>query len=307
MHQLAGIGMTLMHGKLVTIFGRFNQIIDVGEGQFRVNALGEQVQPQRDDVDIAGPLTIAEQRAFNTVSPRHQPLLGGGNGGSPVIMGMQRQDHAVTAGEMTVHPFDLVSVDIRGGHFHRGRQVHDAAIIRGWLPDIHHRFSDLQRVFQLGSGETLWRILQLQVGAGQPADPVSDHFRAINGDLLHPCTVFTENHPALQGRGGIVDMQDGVFRPFKRIKSGIHQMFPRLGQDLNADIIRDMPALNQLTAEIEIGVRGRRETNLDFLETHFHQQLEHRHLAGAVHRFDKRLVAIAQVNTAPDRGCGDGA
>ena len=32
MHQLAGIGMAFMHGKLVAEFGRLDQIVDVREG-----------------------------------------------------------------------------------------------------------------------------------------------------------------------------------------------------------------------------------------------------------------------------------
>ena len=153
MHQLAGIGMTLMHGKLVTIFGRFNQIIDVGKGQLRVNALCKQVQPQRDNVDIAGTLTIAEQRAFHPVSARHQAKFGGGDGASPVIMRMQRQDHRVTPAEIAVHPFNLVGIDVRRRHLDRCRQIDDGGVGGGWLPHIHHRLADIQRVIQLGAGK----------------------------------------------------------------------------------------------------------------------------------------------------------
>ena len=108
-----------MYWKLVTIFSRFNQIIDVRESQFRVNALGKQVQPQRDDVDIAGALAIAEQRAFDPVGPGHHRHLGGGDATAAVVMGVNRQDHRVAVGEPTGHPFDLVGVDIRGRHLNR--------------------------------------------------------------------------------------------------------------------------------------------------------------------------------------------
>ena len=40
---------------------------------------------------------------------------------------------------------------------------------------------------------------------------------------------------------------------------------------------------------------------LDFLEAHVKQQLEHTLLAVMTHRIDQRLVAIAQIDRAPDR------
>ena len=53
--------------------------------------------------------------------------------------------------------------------------------------------------------------------------------------------------------------------------------------------------------EVEIGLRRRRKTDLDFLEAHVEQQVEHPRLALVAHRVDQRLVAVAQVDRAPDR------
>ena len=85
--QLAGIGVTLRDGKLVTIFRRLDKLVDVREARRQVNALREHVQPQRDDIDIACPLAIAEQRAFHPVRARHQAELGRGHGTAAVIIG----------------------------------------------------------------------------------------------------------------------------------------------------------------------------------------------------------------------------
>jgi hypothetical protein len=43
------------------------------------------------------------------------------------------------------------------------------------------------------------------------------------------------------------------------------------------------------------------KADLDFLEAHVEQQLEHARLAVVAHRVDQRLVAVAQVDRAPDR------
>ena len=78
-------------------------------------------------------------------------------------------------------------------------------------------------------------------------------------------------------------------------------------QHLDGHVLGNQVALDELADEIEIGLRGGREPDLDFLESELHQLLEHAVLARRVHRFDEGLVAIAQVDTAPDRGLGDDA
>src|SRR4029077_5035349 len=45
--------------------------------------------------------------------------------------------------------------------------------------------------------------------------------------------------------------------------------------------------------------------NLDLLEAHLDQGLEETPLSMDVHRVDERLVAVAQVDAAPDRSLGD--
>ena len=50
-----------------------------------VDALTEQVQRQRDEVDVAGPLAVSEQTALDPLGARHHPELRRGDGGSPVV------------------------------------------------------------------------------------------------------------------------------------------------------------------------------------------------------------------------------
>ena len=117
--QFADIGMARMDRQLVAIFIGLGQVIDVREIQMRIDTLGEQVETQGDDVDIAGALAIAEQRAFDPVGPGHHRHLGGGDATAAIVMGVNRQDHCVAVGEPAGHPFDLVGVDIRGRHLNR--------------------------------------------------------------------------------------------------------------------------------------------------------------------------------------------
>ena len=65
--------------------------------------------------------------------------------------------------------------------------------------------------------------------------------------------------------------------------------------------------LDDFAHEIEIGLRRGGKSDLDFLEADFHQHVEHAALAGRIHRFDQRLVAVAQIHAAPRRRRGDDA
>ena len=56
--------------------------------------------------------------------------------------------------------------------------------------------------------------------------------------------------------------------------------------------------------EVEVGLGGRREADLDLLEAHLDELDEHRVLAVEVHRVDEGLVAVAQVDAAPARRLG---
>jgi hypothetical protein len=76
---------------------------------------------------------------------------------------------------------------------------------------------------------------------------------------------------------------------------------------LNGDIVRHQATLDDFADEIEIGLRGGGKSHLDFLEADFHQHVEHAALAGAIHRFDQRLVAVTQVDTAPEGRRGNEA
>ena len=79
------------HGKPVAVLGNAPQGVDVGDVELGVDAVGEQVHRQVDDVDIAGPLTVAEQRALDAVGSGHHAELGGGDGTATVVVRVQRQ------------------------------------------------------------------------------------------------------------------------------------------------------------------------------------------------------------------------
>ena len=74
-HQIADVGVPRMHRQLVAVLDRAPHLVDVGEIQPRMHALGIQVQGQIDDVEVAGAFAIAEQTAFDAVAAGHQGEL----------------------------------------------------------------------------------------------------------------------------------------------------------------------------------------------------------------------------------------
>ena len=66
-----------------------------------------------------------------------------------------------------------------------------------------------------------------------------------------------------------------------------------------------MVAIHQIADEIKVGLRRTGESHLDFFEADLAGRANHAHLALEVHGLKKRLVAVAQIGTHPNRGMGD--
>src|SRR5690606_18884634 len=78
------------------------------------------------------------------------------------------------------------------------------------------------------------------------------------------------------------------------------QVLARLRQNNDGHVVRDALVIHQLANEVEVGLRGRREADFDFLEADLHELVEEAQLALHAHGLDQRLVAVAQVGRHPD-------
>jgi hypothetical protein len=204
-----------------------------------------------------------------------------------------------------VHPLDRVGVDVRGGHLDGGGQVDDHRALGGRLEDVQHRVADPHRELQLGAGVRLGAVLVEDLGARDRLLVLLAQPGALHGDVDDAVLVLTEHHLALEHRRGVVQVHDRLLGPGDGLVGALDQVLAGLRQHLDHHVVGDAVLVDQLADEVEVGLRGGREADLDLLVAHLHEQLEHRQLAGGAHRLDQGLVAVTQVDRAPARGRGD--
>jgi len=134
---------------------------------------------------------------------------------------------------------------------------------------------------------------------------VTDVGNRRNGKLDDFIRFHAEHDFAERGRSGVVDMDDGPARALEGIQCALDDVLTRLGKHLDGDIGRNVPAFDEIPHKVELGLRGSRKADLDFLETDLAQNTEQAHLAFHVHRLEQRLVSITQISAHPDRRTGD--
>src|SRR5262245_54198232 len=102
-------------------------------------------------------------------------------------------------------------------------------------------------------------------------------------------------------------MDDRSFCANERFDGTFDQILTRLHEHLEPNIIWSALFFDEAPVEGVFGIGGRRKANFDFLEPALHESLEHLEFLADVHRHRERLVAVTQVNAAPDRGFSEGA
>ena len=108
---------------LVAVLNRLANLGHVGQVKLRVDALGEPVEAQRDQVDVAGTLAVAQQAAFHAVGAGQHGQLGGGHAHAFVVVRVEGEHHGVTVVEVGGDVLHFVGEHVRRGHFHGGGQV----------------------------------------------------------------------------------------------------------------------------------------------------------------------------------------
>ncbi len=188
-------------------------VVDVGEVQPGVHALGVQVHGQGDHIHVAGALAVAEQGGLHALGPGQQAQLGGGHALAPVVVGVQGDDGAVPAGQPGDKVLNFVGEVVGHTVLHGGGQVEDHLALRRGTDGLQHRLADFDGVVHLGAHEGLRGVLVPQIhprvdgGLAQ----LPDEPGGVHGDLFYALHVGVEDHLPLEGGGGVVEVEDHVF------------------------------------------------------------------------------------------------
>ncbi len=300
-HEVAGVRVTLGDLQLVAVLDGLADFRNVGVVDLRVDALGQQVQAEGDEVDVAGTLAVAQQAAFHTVGAGQHGQLGGGDAHAFVVVRVQRKHHGVTRHEVVGHVLHLIGEHVRRGHFHRGRQIDDHRVFRRRLDDVDHRVAHLGGVFRFGAGEGLRRVLVVQVDALGLGFQLLAQLGRVGGELLDARLVLAEHDLALQHGHGVVEMHDRALGAAQRLIRLADQVLTRLGEHDDGDVVRNELTFDQHADEVVIGFGSRREADLDLLESQRHEQVPEAQLALGIHRVDEGLVAVTKIDGAPTR------
>jgi len=143
--------VTRVDGQAVAVLDDASDRVDLRQVDPRVDALRVEVQRQRDQIDVAGALAVAEQRALDAIGSCRHRQLGGGDRGAAIVVRVDAQHERVAPRGVAVEPLDPVGVDIRHRHLDRRGEVQDHFSLGRGLPDVHDRGADVDREVELGT------------------------------------------------------------------------------------------------------------------------------------------------------------
>ena len=114
--------------------------------------------------------------------------------------------------------------------------------------------------------------------------------------------VEPEDDPALQGRGRVVEVHDGAPGAADRFEGALDQFGRAPGSAPGSSRRRgsSSSSISSRTKSKSVSEAAGNPTSIS-LKPSFTSSVEHPALALGTHRLDQRLVAVAQVDAAPDR------
>ena len=305
--QLAGVGLAVAHRHLGTPLEHLFNFVDTGEVQLWVYPLREHVHSQGDHVYVAGTLSVAEEGSFYPVGSGQQSHLRGGDAAAPVVMGMEGDNGAVPPRQGADEVFQHISELVGHTVFHGGGQVENHLVFRRSVEVVQHRLTDFHRVVHLGAHKRFRRVFKAQIHTrfNHGLRHLIDEVGGIGGNFCYALAVHVKHHFSLEGGGGVVKVKNHVFCSLNGFEGLFNQMFPGLNQHLDGHIVRDVPPLDQFPANLILRLAGGGKPNFNFFYADVHQCVEIFQFLSQIHGVYQRLIAVTQIDGAPDGSLGD--
>src|SRR5277367_2406730 len=111
-NEFSRVWLARRHLHAGTKFKDVADTIDIAKIKAGMNALSVHVQRDSHDIDIAGALAVSKKRSFDPLGASQKPELCRRDPGTPIIVSVQRNHRAITSGQMSAHPFDLIRMYI---------------------------------------------------------------------------------------------------------------------------------------------------------------------------------------------------
>ena len=303
--QLAGVRLTIAHGHTGEMLIELHNLGHVGEVQFGVYPVGEEVHGHGDDVHVAGPLAVAEEGPLDPVAAGQQGQFARRHGGAAVVVGVDGHDDVFAVVQVLAHVLDLLGVHMGHGHLHGRGQVDDDLAVRAGLPHVDDFIADAQGKLHFRAGEALRGILKAEVRLRHLGSILIKGLGAGDGDVHDLVLALAENLLPLGEGGGIIQVDDDVLGPLDGLKRLFDNMRTRLGEDLDPHVVGDHVLLDDGPQELKLRLGGSGETHFDLFEPQLQQESIELQLLLQVHGGDEGLVAVPQVHAAPQGGFFD--
>src|SRR5205085_9740812 len=106
--------------------------------------------------------------------------------------------------------------------------------------------------------------------------------RGVGGDLDDAWLAQTKDHPTLEFRSRVVEVNDRARGAAQALECPLDQLAAALGEHLNGDVVGDEILFNELADELVVGLRRRREADFELLEAAVDQDIPEAPLARGV-------------------------
>ena len=281
------------------LFNRLDNFVHVGKIQFRIDALAVEVHGHGNHIHIARALTIAHKGALDPVSTGHHTQLSCSDSTTPVIVGVQGNQQTLTPGHIVAEPLDLIGIDIGGTHLNGRREIDNHPIFGSGLPNGSDRVTDLNCEIQLRSSEALGGVFEYPFSFGVPLGALLHQLCTIDRNIHNALAIQPKDLLALHGRSGVVDVHYRPTGALQGLKGLLDQLLARLNQHLNGHIFRNPVIVYEFANKVVVMAGSGGKTHFNFLETHLDQLIPEQGFLLGRHGLDQSLVAIAQVDAAP--------
>ncbi len=211
-------------------------------------------------------------------------------------MRVQADDHRVTVWNVAAEIFDLIGIDIRRCRLDRGGQVEDDRLFGCGGQYVHHCAAYFKAEIEFSRAECFGRIFKMPVGIWLSRRIIAQQFRAQNCDIFYLRLSHFEHNVTPCGANCVIQMDNSGPRPAQAFETRVDQVFARLGEHLNHNIVWNFARLHKARNKIKLGCARAGKANLYFFHAHLEQQIEKTLFFLCAHRVDQGLIAIAQVS-----------